>query len=67
MKTPTGIPVPCECGGGEGDPGGVDHGTGEAVLGGLVADLEDLGTGGVGLEECVVEDGGEVLAERMSA
>ena len=50
-----------EGGGGEGDPGGVDHGAGEAVLGGLVAELEDLGAGGVGLEEGVVEDGGEVL------
>ncbi len=47
--------------GGEGDPGGVDHGAGEAVLGGLVAELEDLSAGGVGLEEGVVEDGGEVL------
>jgi hypothetical protein len=31
------------------------------VLGGLVAELEDLGAGGVGAEEGVVEDGGEVL------
>ena len=35
---------------GEGDPGGVDHGAGEAVFGGFVAELEDLGAGGVGLE-----------------
>jgi hypothetical protein len=33
------------------------------VLGGFVAELEDLGAGGVGLEEGVVEDGGEVLGE----
>ena len=50
-----------EGGGGEGDPGGVDHGAGEAVVGGLVAEPEDLVAGGVGLEEGVVEDGGEVL------
>jgi hypothetical protein len=50
-----------EGGGGERDPGGVDHGTGEAVLGGFVAELKDLGAGGVGLEEGVVEDGGEVV------
>ncbi len=47
--------------GGERDPGGVDHGAGEAVRGGLVAELEDLRAGRVGLEECVVEYGGEVL------
>ncbi len=51
-----------EGGGGDGDPGGVDHGAGEAMLGGFVADLEDLGAGGVGFEEGVVEDGGEVLS-----
>ena len=50
-----------EGGGGEGYPGGVEHGAGEAVLGGFVADLEDLGAGGVGLDEGVVEDGGEGL------
>jgi len=50
-----------EGGGGERDPGGIDHGAGEAVLGGFVAELEDLGAGGVGLEESVVKDGGEVL------
>jgi hypothetical protein len=31
------------------------------VFGGLVAELEDLGSGGVGFQEGVVEDGGEVL------
>ncbi len=46
---------------GERDPGWIDHGTGKAVLGGFVAELEDLGAGGVGLEEGMVEDGGEVL------
>jgi hypothetical protein len=46
--------------GGYGDPGGVDHGTGEAVFGGLVAELEDLSTGRVGFEEGVIEDRGEV-------
>ena len=50
-----------EGGGGDGDPCWVDHGAGEAVLGGLVAELEDLSAGRVGLEESVVEDGGEVL------
>jgi hypothetical protein len=50
-----------EGGDGDGDPDGVDHGAGEAVLGGLVAELEDLGTGGVGFEESMVEDRGEVL------
>ena len=50
-----------EGGGGDSDPGGVDHGAGEAVFGGLVAELEDLSAGGVGLEEGVVEDGGEIL------
>ncbi len=49
--------------GGGGDPGGVDHGAGEAVFGGLVAELEDLGAGGVGLEQRVIEDGGEVSGE----
>ncbi len=53
-----------KCGGGDGDPGGVDHGAGEAVFGGFVAELEDLGAGGVGLEEGMVEDGGEVFAGR---
>ena len=46
---------------GDGDPSGVDHGTGEAVLGRLVAELEDLSTVGIGLEERVVEDGRQVL------
>ena len=50
-----------EGGTGERDPGGVDHGTGETVFGGFVAELEHLSSGGVGLEKCVVEDGGEVL------
>jgi hypothetical protein len=31
------------------------------MLSGLMADLEDLGTVGVGFEQGVVEDGGEVL------
>ena len=61
MTTPTGTPVPARAAAASGDPGGVDHGAGEAVLGGFVAELEDLGAGGVGLEEGVVEDGGEVL------
>jgi hypothetical protein len=30
-------------------------------LGGFVAELEDLGAGGVGFEEGVVEDGSEIL------
>jgi len=47
--------------GGDGDPGGVDHGAGETVFYGLMAELEDLGAGCVGLEEGVVEDGGEVF------
>jgi len=46
---------------GDGDPSGVDHGTGEAVLGRLVAELEDLIAGGVGFEEGVVENSGKVL------
>ena len=46
---------------GNGDPGGVDHGAGEAILDGLVAELEDLGARCVGLEEGVVEDSREVL------
>jgi hypothetical protein len=50
-----------EGGGGDGDPGGVDHGAGEAVLDGLVAELEDLGAGGVGLEQRMVQDCGEGL------
>jgi hypothetical protein len=50
-----------EGGGGQRDPVGVDHGAGEAMLSGLMADLEDLGTVGVGFEQGVVEDGGEVL------
>ena len=44
---------------GAGDPCGVDHGAGEAMLGGLVAEADDLGAGGLGLEQGVVEDGGE--------
>src|SRR5271154_1800481 len=44
-----------ESGGGEGDPGGIDHGTGKTMFGGLVAELENLSAGGVGLEERVVE------------
>ena len=44
---------------GAGDPRGVDHGAGEAVLGGLVAETDDLGAGGLGLEQGVVEDGGQ--------
>jgi len=52
---------PLEGGGGERDPGGVDHGAGEAVFGGFVAELKDLGAGGVGFEEGVVEDGSEIL------
>jgi hypothetical protein len=51
--------------GGERDPGGVDHGAGEAVLGGFVAELEDLGAGGVGLEEGVIEDGGKIVGGRQ--
>ena len=62
---PTGIPVPGERRR-RGDPGGVDHGAGEPVLGRLVAELEDLVAGGVGLEEGVVEDCGEVLGGRES-
>ncbi len=68
MTTPTGTPVPLRAAAATVDPGGVDHGAGEAVLGGLVAELEDLGPGGVGLEQGVVENGGEVLrrGERLS-
>ena len=44
---------------GAGDPCGVDHGAGEAMLGGLVTEADDLGAGGLGLEQGVVEDGGE--------
>jgi hypothetical protein len=50
-----------ECGVRERDPGGVDHGTGEVVFGCFVTDFEGVGAGGVGLEEGVIEDGGEVL------
>ncbi len=57
-----------ECGGSQWYPCGVDHGAGEAVLGGLMTDLEHLGAGGVGLEQGVIEDGGEILrgGESMS-
>jgi hypothetical protein len=50
-----------EGGGSERNPRGVDHRAGEAVFRGLVAELEDLGAGGVRPEESVVNDGGEVL------
>ncbi len=46
---------------GEGDPGGVYGGGTEAVLGGLVAEAEYLGSRGVGAQKGVVENGGEVL------
>lgn len=41
------------------DPDRVDHGTGEAVLGGFVAELDNLGACGVGPQQGVVENGGE--------
>ena len=44
---------------GAGDPCGIDHGAGEAVLGGLVAEANDLGAGGLRLEQGVVEDSGQ--------
>jgi hypothetical protein len=50
-----------EGGVGECDPGGVDHGAGEAVFGCFVADLEGVCAGGIGFEESVIEDGGEIL------
>jgi hypothetical protein len=50
-----------EGGGGDGDPCGVDHGAGEVMFGGFVADLQDLSTGCIGLEKGVVEDRGESL------
>jgi len=56
-----GNPSAFEGGDGERDPGGIHHGAGKAVFGGFVAELQDLGAGGVGLEEGVVKDGGEVL------
>jgi hypothetical protein len=38
------------------------------MFGGLVAELEDLSAGGVGFDQGVVEDGGEILrrGESMS-
>ena len=42
------------------DPVGVDHGAGEAVFGGFVAELDDLAAGGVGFEQGVVQDRGEI-------
>jgi hypothetical protein len=50
-----------ECGVREGDPSGVDHGAGKVMFGYFVADLEGVGAGGVGFEESVIEDGGEIL------
>ena len=53
-----------DAGAGEGfgrgsDPEGIDHGAGEAVFSGLAAELHDLGAGGVGLEEGVIENSGK--------
>jgi hypothetical protein len=59
MTTPTGMEVPARVSTAQGTHAGVDHGAGEAVLGGLVAEADDLGAGGLGLEQCVVEDCGE--------
>ena len=58
------MPVPVSAAAASGDPGRVDHGAGEAVLGGFVAELQDLGAGGVGFEQGMVEDGGKVLRGR---
>ena len=44
-------------------PGRVDADGGEAVLGGLVAELVDLGRRGVGLQERVVDVAGEVAGD----
>ena len=46
---------------GEGDPGRVDHGTGESVFGCFVADFQGVCAGGVRFEESVIEDCSEVL------
>jgi hypothetical protein len=50
-----------ELGNSIGSPDGVDHGAGEAVADGFGAEGAHLGVGGVGLEEGVVDDGGEGL------
>ncbi len=42
-----------------GDPEWVDHGAGEAMFGGFVAELDDLGAGRLGLEQRVIEHRGE--------
>ena len=48
-----------------GGPDGVDHGAGKAVADGLVAEILDLLAGGVGLQQGVVDDGGQRLPVRQ--
>src|ERR1039458_7980827 len=48
-----------------GNPDRVDHGTGKAVADGLVAEAFDLVAGGAGLEQGVVNDGGQRLPARQ--
>ena len=42
-----------------GGPERIDHRAGKAVLGGLVAELNDLSARGLGFEQGVVEHGGQ--------